>query len=171
MNKHSIITAIAIAVIIIPILHSGLSIVGTQQLEYRWSGPGQFSFFALSNSGQMEFCNAMPFWTSFQKFEIATFYDGRHLGSFVTEPLTINPLSSAVKEGVFTSEEIATAQHNFMTLDFEFDGGDIRLDPNKFIVIIRTDTPIIGIIPYSSTTQITGFDFDKIMNSEDLTCN
>lgn len=171
MNKYSIITAIAIAVIVLPFLHSGLSILGTQQLEYRWNGPGFFSFFAMSNSGEMEFCNAMPFWTSFQKFEVATFYDSQHLGSYVVQPLTINPFSSAVKEGAFTSQEIAAAQHNFMTLDFEFDGGDIRLDPNKFIVLIRTDTPIIGIIPYSSTTQMTGFDFDQIMNTEDLSCN
>lgn len=171
MNKYSIITSIAIVVIIIPFLHSGLSIAGAQQLEYRWNGPGQFSFFALSNSGQMEFCNTMPFWISLQKFEVATFYDGRHLGSFVTEPVIINPFSSTVIEGIFSSEEISAAQHNFMALDFEFDGGDIRLDPNKFIVIIRTDTPIIGIIPYTSTIQITGFDFDKNMNAENLSCD
>ena len=58
-----------------------------------------------------------------------------------------------------------------MTLDFEFDGGDIRLDPNKLIVVAGTDTPILGIVPFSNTEQISGFDFDKIMNSEDLTCD
>jgi hypothetical protein len=58
-----------------------------------------------------------------------------------------------------------------MTLDFEFDGGDIRLDPNKLIILIQTDTPIIGIIPYSTITQMSGFDFDKIMNSENLSCD
>ena len=171
MNKYSIITAIAIAVIVIPFAHSGLSVLGTQELEYRWHGPGMFSFFAMSNSGEIEFCNTMPFWTSFQKMEIATFYDATHLGSFVVKPLTIDPLSSAVQEGIFTSEKITAAQHNFMTLDFEFDGGDIRLDPNQFIIVIKTDTPIIGVIPYSSTTQITGFDFDIMMNAEDLSCN
>lgn len=171
MNKHSIITIIAIIIIVIPFVHSGLSIVGNQQLEYRWNNPGQFSFFTMSNSGEMEFCNTIPFWTSFQKFEIATFYDTRHLGSFVVNPTTINPLSSTVQGGTFSSDEITKTQHNFMTLDFEFDGGDIRLDPNKFIIVIRADTPIIGIIPFSTTTQMTGFDFDRVMNSEDLTCD
>ncbi|AFS83205.1 hypothetical protein [Candidatus Nitrosopumilus sediminis] len=170
MNKHSIITIIAIIIIIIPFAHSGMSILGVQQLEYRWDNPGQFSFFAMSNSGEMEFCNTIPFWTSFQKFEVATFYDTKHLGSFVVNPTTINPLSSTVQGGIFSSEEIAAAQHNFMTLDFEFDGGDIRLDPNKFMIVIRADMPIIGIIPFSTTTQMTGFDFDKKMNSENLTC-
>ena len=171
MNKYSIITIVAIIVIISPFAYSGLSIIGIQQLEYRWSNLGEFSFFAMSNSGNMEFCNTIPFWTSFQKFEIGTFYGTNHLGSFVVEPLTVNPLSSTVQKGVFSSEEIAAAQHNFMTLDFEFDGGDIRLDPNQFVVVIEVDAPIIGIIPYTVTNQISGFDFDKIMSAEDLTCD
>jgi hypothetical protein len=66
---------------------------------------------------------------------------------------------------------MSEAQHIFMTFDFEFNGGNIRLDPNQFIITINTETPILGIIPYSSTTQISGFEFDKLMNSEDLMCN
>ena len=171
MNKHSIITVIAIVVIIIPIAHSGLSIVGTQQLEYRWDNPGEFTFFTMLNQGEMEFCNTMPFWITFQKFEISTFYQSEHLGSFVVRPLTINPYSSVVQEGIFTSEGMSEAQHIFMTFDFMFNGGNIRLDPNQFIITIDTDTPILGIIPYSSTTQMSGFDLDKRMNSEDLSCD
>jgi len=171
MNKHSIITGIAIIVIVIPFAVSGLNIIGAQTMEYRWHNPEEFNFFVMSNHGDMEFCNVIPFWTSFQKFEVTTFYDSKNIGSFAVNPLTINPLSSHVQEGIFSSEEIQTSQHIFMTLDFEFDGGDIRLDPNKFIILIQTDTPIIGIIPYSTTTQISGFDFDKIMNAENLSCD
>ncbi len=171
MNKYSIITIIAIIVIIIPFAHSGLSILGASQLEYRWHQPGEFSFFTMSNDGEVEFCNAMPLWVSLQKFEIATFYDSKHLGSLAVEPLTINPVSSAVHEGIFSSEYISEAQHVFMTLDFEFDGGVIRLDPNRFIVVIETNTPILGIIPYSSINQISGFDLDKTMKAEDLSCD
>lgn len=142
-----------------------------QQLEYRWDNPGRFSFFTMSNHGNVEFCNAMPFWISFEKLQVTTYYDATDIGSFSVDSLTINPFSSTVQKGLFSSEELSAAQHIFMTLDFEFDGGDIRLDPNKFIVVIRADTPIIGVIPYSTTTQITGFDFDQMMNSEDLTCD
>ena len=148
-----------------------MSIFGMQQLEYRWDNPGRFSFFTMSNHGNVEFCNAMPFWISFEKLQVTTYYDATDIGSFSVDSLTINPFSSTVQKGLFSSEELSAAQHIFMTLDFEFDGGDIRLDPNKFIVVIRADTPIIGVIPYSTTTQITGFDFDQIMNSEDLTCD
>ncbi len=171
MNKHSIITAIAIVIIIIPFAYSGLNIVGAQQLEYRWDNPGEFTFFTMLNQGEMEFCNTIPFWITFQKFEISTFYQSDILGSFIVQPLTINPFSSVVQEGIFSSEEISESQHIFMTFDFMFNGGNIRLDPNQFIILISTDTPILGIIPYSSTTQMSGFEFDKMMNSEDLSCD
>lgn len=171
MNKYSIITIVAIIVIVAPFAHWGLSVIGIQQLEYRWDSPGEFTFFTMSNHGKVEFCNTIPFWISFERLEIATFFEDKHLGSFSTGPITINPLSSTVQEGKFTSEAISASQHVFMTLDFEFDGGDIRLDPNQLIVITQTHMPILGIIPYSTTKQMTGFDFDQIMNSEDLLCN
>ena len=171
MNKHSIITVIAIIVIIIPFAYSGLNILEAQKLEYRWNNQGEFNFFTISNSGEMEFCNTIPFWANFQKFEIATFYQEKYLGSFVTNPLTINPLSSIVQEGIFTSDSIAEAQRNFMTLDFMFNGGAERMNPDKFIIQTQIDTPIIGIIPFSFTTKILGSDFDKMMNVEDLSCD
>ncbi len=171
MNKYTVITVVAIVVIIIPFAYSGLSILGAQQMEYRWHFPGEFSFFTMSNHGEMEFCNTMPFWTSFQKFEVGVFYNGNHLGSYTVKPLTLNPLSSGIQEGKFSSQQLENAQHTFMNFDFEFDTGDIRLDPNQFVSVIQTTTPIIGVIPYSSTTQISGFEFDQIMKVEDLTCD
>lgn len=171
MNIHSVITVVAIAVIVSPFAYSGLSIFGAQQLEHRWHSPGQFSFFTMSNHGEIEFCNTLPFWTSFQSFEVKTFYDAKHVGSFAVNSATINPSSSQVQKGVFSSDQISAAQHMFMTLDYEFDGGDIRLDPNKLVVVTETSMPILGIIPYSSTSQISGFEFDKMMNVEDLSCD
>ncbi len=171
MNKHTIITSIAIIVIVIPFAYSASSIIGVQQLEYRWDNPGEFSFFSMLNDGEVEFCNANPFWVGFERFEVSTFYQSELLGSFSVQPITINPYSSVIEEGVFMSEEITEAQHIFMTFDFEFNGGNIRLDPNQFIITISADTPILGIIPYSTTTQMSGFEFDKRMNAENLSCN
>ncbi len=171
MNRYTAITIISIAAIIVPITHSGLSVVGAQQMEYRWNGPGEFNYFAMFNDGKMEFCNAMPFWTTFQKFEISSFYQSENLGTYVVAPLTMNPYSSSVKEGIFMSGERSEAQHIFMTFDFMFNGGNIRLDPNEFLITVTTHTPILGIIPYSSTHQMSGFDMDEIMKSEDLSCD
>ena len=170
MNKYSIITLISIAIIIIPFAYSGLNIIGANQLEYKWNGIEEFSFFAMSNSGDIEFCNSMPFSTSFQKFQITTFYDTKNIGVYEIESTTIEPQSSIVKKGNFVTEEFQSTQHTFMTLDYEFDGGAVRIDPNKFIVLVTIQTPIMGIIPYSHTMQISGFELDQIMKNEELSC-
>lgn len=171
MNKYSLITAIAIIVIVSPFVFATMNIFSSQQLEYRWHSPGTFSFFTMMNDGKMEFCNTLPFWMTFEKFKVSAFYMEGYLGSYVVKPLTLNPLSSGIQEGVFSSEGIDEAQHIFMSFDYVFNSGETRLNPNEFIMTIQTDTPILGIIPYSSTTQISGFEFDELMNTEDLTCD
>jgi hypothetical protein len=118
----------------------------------------------------MEFCNSMPFSTSFQKFQITSFYDTKNIGVYEIESTTIEPQSSIVKKGNFSTEEFQSTQHTFMTLDYEFDGGAVRIDPNKFIVLVTIQTPIMGIIPYSHTMQISGFELDQIMKNEELSC-
>jgi hypothetical protein len=47
-----------------------------------------------------------------------------------------------MKKGVFLTDDFQSTQHMFMTLDYEFDGGAIRVDPNKFIVLVNIQTPI-----------------------------
>ena len=171
MNKYSIITLIAVIIIIIPLGYSGLNIIGANQVEYKWYGSEGFSFFAMSNSGDVEFCNPMPFSTNFQKFQITSFYDAKNIGTYEIESITIEPQSIIIKKGDFVTEEFQSTQHMFMTLDYEFDGGEVRIDPNKFIVVVTIQTPIIGIIPYSNTMQISGFELDQIMKNNELSCN
>ena len=171
MNKYSIITLIAILIIIIPFVYSGINIIGANQLEYKWNGSEEFSFFAMSNNGNMEFCNAMPFSTSFEKFQIVTFYDAKNIGVYEIGSTSIKPESSIIKKGSFSTEEFQSTQHMFMTLDYEFDGGAVRVDPNKFIVVVNIQTPIAGIIPYSHTSQITGFELDQTMKNQELSCD
>ena len=171
MNKYSIITIIAIIIIVIPFAYSGLNVIGANQLEYKWNGSEEFSFFAMSNNGDIEFCNPMPFSTSFQKFEIGAFYDSKNMGIYEIISTTIEPQSSIIKKGDFSTEEFQATQHMFMTLDYEFDGGAVRVDPNKFIVLVSIQTPIAGIIPYSHTIQISGFELDQIMKNQELSCN
>ncbi|MGI0056173.1 MAG: thr operon leader peptide [Nitrosarchaeum sp.] len=170
MNKHSKITVIAIIAIIIPFVYSILNIYAAEQLQFRWSDQNKFNYFALSNNGDVEFCNTLPYWASFKKFEINTFYDLENKGTFTIQPLTINPLSHATQNGIFHSEGLNEAQYLFMQLDFEFSGEPIRLDPNKMQIQVNIDTPIIGVIPYSTSIQYSGFDFNNIMNGKNFDC-
>lgn len=170
MDKYSKITLVAIIVIIIPFAYSVLNIYAAEQLQFRWSDQNKFNYFSLSNNGNVEFCNALPYWASFQKFEITTFYDLENKGTFTIQPFTTSPLSHATQKGVFHSEELNEAQYLFMQLDYEFAGGEIRLDPNKMYVVVSIDTPIIGVIPYYTITQYSGFDFNNIMNGKNSDC-
>jgi hypothetical protein len=171
MNRYSTITFIAIIAIITPFAYSGLNIIGANQLEYNWNDIEEFSFFEMSNNGEIEFCNPTLFPTSFQEFKITSFYDQKNIGEFEINSATIYSKSSIIKSGNFSTEEFQATQHMFMTLDYEFDGGAIRLDPNKFIVLVTIQTPIMGIIPYSNTVQMSGFELDQIMKNTELSCN
>jgi len=43
---------------------------------------------------------------------------------------------------------------------------------NKYSIITAIVIVVIVIsFPYSSTTQISGFEFDKMMNANDLSCD
>lgn len=170
MNKYSKITLVAIIAIIIPFAYSILNIYAAEKLSYRWSDQDRFDYFALSNNGNVEFCNTLPYWTSFKKFEITTFYNLENKGTFIVQPLVISPLSHATQNGIFHSDEFTEAQYLFMQLDFEFNGGAIRLDPNKMHIVVNIDTPIIGVIPYTTSVQYSGFDFNQIMDGKNFDC-
>ena len=171
MNKYSVITIIAILIIISPFAYSGINIVGAEQLQYKWSDSEKFSFFEMMNNGELKLCNPMPFSISFEKLQIGSFYNAKNIGTYEIMSTTIEPQSSIVAKGDFFTEEYQSTQRMFLTLDYEFDGGEIRVDPNKFIVIVSIHTPIAGIIPYSHALQISGFELDQIMKNQELSCN
>jgi hypothetical protein len=167
LNKYSIITGAAIAVIVIPFLFSALNIVAVDSLNYRWAGDEEFRYFELLDvNNKVEICNASPFWVSFNKFAITAFYEETNLGTFMIDQTSLEPGSSEIKNGDFSSPEFVVAQHMFLTFDAEFDGDQIRLDPNLFNVIVEVDTPILGFIPYSVSKQMNAFFLDEIMRQE-----
>jgi hypothetical protein len=171
MNKYSVITIIAILIIISPFAYSVINIIGAEQLQYKWNDSEKFSFFAMMNNGSIELCNPMPLSISFEKLQIGSFYNAKNIGTYEIMSTTIEPQSSIVAKGDFFTEEYQSTQRMFLTLDYEFDGGEIRVDPNKFIIVVSIHTPIAGIIPYSHDLQISGFELDQIMKNQELSCN
>jgi len=170
VNKHSVITIVAIILIIISLAYSGMNIYAAEQLKYRWDDLGKFSFFEMSNNGNMEICNIVPYSSNFKNFHINILYQMENRGTYAIENLWIDGSQSKLEKGKFSSDNYIESQHLFMQMDFQFDGGDIRIDPSKLSVVVSIETPIIGIIPYTTVTQYTGFDFDKLMNQESFEC-
>jgi hypothetical protein len=170
MNKHSIITAIAIIVIVAVVVYSGLNIYATEKLKFRWSEPEKFDYLTMSNDGNMEFCNPLPYYVKFKNFQATMLYDSQNRGTFTVDSLNINPSASILQKGVFSAEEHSAAKQLFMQMDFQIDGGEISVDPSKMFVVVKIDSPIIGVIPYSTTIQYSGLGFDKIMKDKDWNC-
>lgn len=170
MNRHTVITGIAITVIVIPFVYSGLNIYAVEQIQYRWSVTEKFNFFAMSNGGNVEFCNTSPMWAHIKDLQIDLFYDMNNLGTFNVDTINVDPMSSTIQHGRFVSDGFVEAQHLFMTLDYEFDGGDIRLDPTRMSVLVTMNTPILGLFPYDINSQYAGFDFDGIMKGDNFEC-
>ncbi|QUC65016.1 thr operon leader peptide [Nitrosopumilus sp. K4] len=169
MNKHSAITAIAIIAIIIPFAYSLMNVHAADQLRYKWDEPGKFSFFELSNSNVIELCNTAQYAADFKRLSIDILYRDENLGTYTIDNIRLDGSGSKIEKGKFVADNFIESQHMFMTMDFQFDGGDMRVDPAKLFVIVSIDTPIIGIIPHTTTTQYSGFEFDQLMN-QDFEC-
>ena len=166
MNKYSVITAIAIIVIIIPIFYGVWNIYSVEQLQLGTPNV-EFSYFEMSNYEKIQICNPAPFFVSFNGLTIATYYTQDLKGIFEIGPTTIDPNTVEVLELDFSSENFAESQYLFMHMDGQFDGEiPVRLDPNQMIVVTTFETKIIGVIPYQSIITQSGFDFTKMMNEK-----
>ena len=169
MNKYSIITAIAIIVIVIPVLYGVWSVFSVEQIQLRTPNE-EFSYFEMSSNEEIQICNPMPFFVSFNGVQIETFYTEDIKGIFEIGPTTLEPNTSQILELNFLSDNFSESQYLFMHMDGQFDGEvPIRLNPNKMAVTTTFDTRIIGVIPYQTTITQTGFDFTNMMN-EDSSC-
>ena len=166
MNRYSIITAIAIIVIIMPILYGVWGIYSVDKLQLRGQSNG-FSYFDMSNYETIEMCNPMPFFVGFNGLKIEVYYLNDIKGVFEIGPTTINPNTLETLDVNFSSDNFSEAQYLFMHMDGQF-GGEIpiRLDPSQMVVVTNFETRIIGVIPYQNTITQSAFDFTNMMNEE-----
>ena len=164
MNKYSIITAIAIVVIITPILYGVWGIYSVEQLQLGTPNT-EFSYFEMSSYKKIKMCNPMPFFFIFNGLTIAPYYTNDLKGVFEVGPNTLSPNTSEILEIKFSSDNFSESQYIFMHMDGQFDGEvPIRLDPSEMVIVTTFETKIIGIIPYQSTITQSGFDFTNMMN-------
>ena len=166
MNKHSIITTMAIIVIIISMLYGVWGILSVEQIQLRTPNE-EFSYFEMAHDEEIQMCNPMPFFVSFNGMKIETFYTEDIKGIFEMGSTTLEPNTSKISELNFSSESFSESQYLFMHMDAQF-GGEvpIRLDPNKMIITTTFETRIIGVIPYQTTITQSAFDFTNMMNEE-----
>ena len=167
MDKHTTIVIIASIVIAIPFVYSGWNIYAADQLQITGTDEGQFRFFDMINSGSIEVCNSMPFFVNYQKYSINIFFNEANKGTYSTSPLNLDPLSSEIVNGTFSSETFSEAQYLALHFDGMFSGSaPERIDPRQLKIITQVEVPIIGIIPYTITKQYSGLFFWDELNGK-----
>ena len=170
MNKHTIITTIAIIVIAIPVLYGIWSIYAVEQIQFR-SSDEKFRYFDMANNEKIEVCNPNPFFVTFNGLRIDAYYKGDIKGTWQSNSKTLSPQTSEVLEIDYSSKNWPESQYLFMHMDGQFTGEQIiRIDPREMIIVTTFDTRIIGIIPFPVTITQSGFEYSQIMN-EDSVCD
>jgi len=169
MNKYSIISVIAIAVIVTTILYGVWGIYSVHQLQIRAEKEG-FSYFDLANYEKIKVCNPTSFFVTFSDFTIRMYYLDDLKGEFKIGPNSLGPNSSEILDLDFSSDSFSEAQYLFMHMDGQFKGEvPIRLNPNEMKISTTYETKIIGVIPYEQTIIKSGFEFTQMMN-DDISC-
>jgi len=167
-DKYTVITIAAIITIIAPLAYSGLNILAAQNIKFGWADEENFSLFEFSNNGDILVCNSSPLPLYFKEIRFAMFFEGNERGEYVIAPSSLDSGENVVN-GVFRSQHFAGSQYFLMEIDSEITGGSqIRHDLRQFVVQVQIDTPILGLVPYTTTHQYDIKEFVDMM--EENTC-
>jgi hypothetical protein len=167
MDKHTTIVIIASIVIAIPFVYSGWNIYALDHLQLKGTDDGMFRFFDMINSGNIEICNSMPFFVNYEKLSIFIFFNDDNKGEYSISSNTLNPLSSKIVNGTFSSETFSEAQYLALHFDGMFYGSTPeRIDPRELKIITQIQAPIIGVVPYTITNQYSGLYFWDALNGK-----
>jgi len=162
-----VIVIIASVVIISTFAYSGWNIYAVEQLQFSIADKEKFTYFDMINDAKVAVCNPLPFFVNFNEFNIVMIFEGNEKGTLTVQGITLPPLSSLELEGKFSSETFEESQYLAMSFDGIFGGAlPLAIDPTKLTIATKTETPIIGIIPYFVTNQYSGFDFYNMMNEK-----
>jgi hypothetical protein len=171
MNKHSVIVIVASILIFGTIGVSIWNIYAVQQLQLH-GNEGIFRFYEfITNEDKLLICNQLPFFTSFNQFNIILLFEDAPKGTFHISGMTIPPSDSIISEGKFTSETYSEAQYLAMHFDTMFQGdAPIRIDPRKFAIDTEFQIMILGVIPYTVVQHHSGIGFYNMLNEDNFDC-
>lgn len=171
MNKHNAIVIVASVLIFGTIGMSFWNIYAVQQLQLH-GNEGIFRFYEfITNEDSLLICNQLPFFTSFNQFNIVFLFEDIPKGTFHIDGITIGPNGSVVSEGKFTSDTYSEAQYLAMHFDTMFQGDSpIRIDPRKLTIDTDFQVMILGVIPYTVAQHYSGIGFYNMLNEDNFNC-
>lgn len=167
-NRHTIIVIASIIVIVATLGYSSLNLIYVKDLQFRWHQQGSFDLLSIMFNGRLVVCNNSDYPVNFQKYSIQIFFDGQDLGTFMAQGAGVTPHNTATILGNFETSDKRVSQMLFSSLNTALNNNAAaaRIDPSKMQVSTTLETKIIGIIPFSITTQLTGAEFLGMMNQK-----
>lgn len=172
MNKYSVVAITASIIIAANVAFPLWNAYAVSQLQLH-GDKGIFRFYEfMTGEDQLEICNNLPFFTTFEQLKIVFLFEGNPKGTYTINGNTLFPNSSVVSKDKFTSETFSEAQYLAMHFDTMFQGDSpIRIDPRKLTIDTEFKIMILGIIPYTVTQHYTGIGFYNMLNDATGNCN
>jgi len=164
-DKHTIVVAASIAVIVGVLGYSSLGVLSLDSLQPRWSQQGNFDYSLILFGGKMLLCNDSDYQLNIQSYSFKMDYDGGDLGTFVASGASIAPHAAATVNGKFVTGDKRVSESMLSFINTELNGRDVsRIDTSKMSVTVTKETAIIGFIPVSVSSEYSGEEFFDLMN-------
>ena len=165
MNKHTVITIAASIIIVGVVGFSFLNAFASKQIEVRGIEPGYFSFFDLTNNEIILACNPSSIPMNIKNISISLEYNDENIGAVNFPDVNLEPNSVSQIQGYLQTDEFKQMQYLTLHFDGMYDGVvPARIHLDGILVKVTTSTPILGVIPYSSTQEFPILSFWEYMN-------
>lgn len=166
-NRHTLVAAVAIAVIAATIGYSALSAFSVSELQIRWHKEGDFDYLSTLFGGRVTICNDSPYPANLKSYSFRMVYDSDDLGTFTTGGANIAPKSTVTLAGSLDANDKRIAEMMFSFLDTELGGTQVtRIDGAKMSVHATSESVIMGFIPVSVSREYSGYEFVQMMNQK-----
>ena len=165
-NKHSIIVATSIIIIVGSLGYSSLNVISAPSLQFSWPG-NSFNYLSVMTDKTVNVCNDSDLPASFSKYSFTIVYEGKDLGTYSTGRGGFGPHASGEVYGKFDSLDDRTSVLFFSFFDTENGGTDVtRIDTSKIKIRTQLDTTILWVVPYVITHDYSGSAFLEMINAK-----
>ncbi len=153
-RKKVAIVAAAIAIIVIA--YVGLDLYSASTLQFRPHYGNDYQISPTEIHVQADVCNPSFFPATFNKYEIAAFYNSETIETAQINGSMISPKTMSTVDGVFVLNADAILRLKNENATF---------DPTLARITTTVDAPIFGIIPFSIVKQYTSTQFQDVLKN------
>ena len=165
MNPHTIIVIISSVAIAGTVGFSASGMVVADGIRLGTPGGEDFSYFRMITGERVSVCNPTMLYAHINGLDITIINEGSQIGQLSFPGRFLEPNSSYVERGQFTTGAYEEIQ--YLALHFDAMANDVipqRIDPASLVITTEVRASILGFVPYSAAKSYQAFDFIDVMN-------